>query len=223
MKKIEYFFTNKNDGNLAYHVNDKKENVDENRRKLARKYSIKLDNLIYMNQVHGNNVEVVNESSPRLIDNCDGLITSSKNLTLMVMVADCIPILMKDEKKGVIAAVHAGRNSTFLKIVQVTVKKMIEEFSCNPFDIEVIMGPSIQKCCYEVNKELKNIVEKNFSEEFINGNNIDLQGINTMLLKELGIRNISISNICTKCSNEPYFSFRKEKSCGRFSGLITIK
>lgn len=223
MKKIEYFFTNKNDGNLAYHVNDKKENVDENRRKLARKYSIKLDNLIYMNQVHGNNVEVVNESSPRLIDNCDGLITSSKNLTLMVMVADCIPILMKDEKKGVIAAVHAGRNSTFLKIVQVTVKKMIEEFSCNPFDIEVIMGPSIQKCCYEVNEELKSIVKNSFSEEFINGNNIDLQGINKMLLNELNIRNISISNTCTKCSGEPYFSFREDKTCGRFSGLITIE
>ncbi|MCG3682664.1 peptidoglycan editing factor PgeF [Aliarcobacter butzleri] len=220
---VKYFFSDKTDGNLAYHVDDIKENVDKNRQKLALKYDYKNEDLSYMNQIHSANVVVVDENSPKYIDNCDALITKTKNLPLMVMVADCIPILMFDEVKGVIAAIHAGRNSTFLKISEITSKKMIEDFSCKTENIKVIMGPSIQKCCYEVNDELKNIVEKSFGKEFVIGNNIDLQGINKKLLENLGIKNIEISSICTKCSNKPFFSYRKEKNTGRFAGVITFK
>ncbi|WP_419671460.1 peptidoglycan editing factor PgeF [Aliarcobacter butzleri] len=220
---VKYFFSDKTDGNLAYHVGDIKENVDKNRQKLALKYDYKNEDLCYMNQIHSANVVVVDENSPKYIDNCDALITKTKNLPLMVMVADCIPILMFDEVKGVIAAIHAGRNSTFLKISEITSKKMIEDFSCKTENIKVIMGPSIQKCCYEVNDELKNIVEKSFGKEFVIGNNIDLQGINKKLLENLGIKNIEISSICTKCSNKPFFSYRKEKNTGRFAGVITFK
>ncbi|WP_323596697.1 peptidoglycan editing factor PgeF [Aliarcobacter butzleri] len=220
---VKYFFSDKTDGNLAYHVGDIKENVDKNRQKLALKYDYKNENLCYMNQIHSANVVVVDENSPKYIDNCDALITKTKNLPLMVMVADCIPILMFDEVKGVIVAIHAGRNSTFLKISEITSKKMIEDFSCKTENIKVIMGPSIQKCCYEVNDELKNIVEKSFGKEFVIGNNIDLQGINKKLLENLGIKNIEISSICTKCSNKPFFSYRKEKNTGRFAGVITFK
>lgn len=220
---VKYFFSDKTDGNLAYHVGDIKENVDKNRQKLALKYDYKNEDLCYMNQIHSANVVVVDENSPKYIDNCDALITKTKNLPLMVMVADCIPILIFDEVKGVIAAIHAGRNSTFLKISEITTKKMIEDFSCKTENIKVIMGPSIQKCCYEVNDELKNIVEKSFGKEFVIGNNIDLQGINKKLLENLGIKNIEISSICTKCSNKPFFSYRKEKNTGRFAGVITFK
>ncbi|MCT7574211.1 peptidoglycan editing factor PgeF [Aliarcobacter butzleri] len=220
---VKYFFSDKTDGNLAYHVGDIKENVDKNRQKLALKYDYKDEDLCYMNQIHSANVVVVDENSPKYIDNCDALITKTKNLPLMVMVADCIPILMFDEVKGVIAAIHAGRNSTFLKISEITAKEMIENFSCKTENIKVIMGPSIQKCCYGVNDELKNIVEKSFGKEFVIGNNIDLQGINKKLLENLGIKNIEISSICTKCSNKPFFSYRKEKNTGRFAGVITFK
>ncbi|KLE05028.1 peptidoglycan editing factor PgeF [Aliarcobacter butzleri] len=220
---VKYFFSDKTDGNLAYHVGDIKENVDKNRQKLALKYDYKNEDLCYMNQIHSANVVVVDENSPKYIDNCDALVTNKKNLPLMVMVADCIPILMFDEVKGVIAAIHAGRNSTFLKISEITAKEMIENFSCKTENIKVIMGPSIQKCCYEVNDELKNIVEKSFGKEFVIGNNIDLQGINKKLLENLGIKNIEISSICTKCSNKPFFSYRKEKNTGRFAGVITFK
>ncbi|MGE0050752.1 MAG: peptidoglycan editing factor PgeF [Arcobacter sp.] len=221
-QKILINFTTTQDGNLAYHVGDIKENVDKNRENLAIKLNFKNENLVYMNQVHGNNVQIVDEKSPKLIDNCDGLITNSKNLPLMVMVADCIPILFYDEIQGVIAAVHAGRNSTFLRIAEITAKKMIENFSCKVEDIKVIMGPSIQKCCYEVSDELLKIVKTSFGEEFCIDKNIDLQGINKMLLENLGIKNIEISNICTKCSNKPYFSFRKNPKTGRFAGIISI-
>lgn len=213
-------FTNIEDGNLAYHVNDDKQNVDRNREVLAKKLGYKHEDLVYMNQIHGNNVVIVDENLPKFIDQADAIITASKNLPLMVMVADCIPILIHDKNKNVIAAIHAGRNSTFLKIAQITVQKMIENFDCQVKDIEVFMGPSIQKCCYEVNEELENIVKTSFGQEFVSDRYIDLQGINKNLLNEIGIKNIKISDICTKCSNQPYFSYRKDKNCGRFAGII---
>lgn len=222
MHNIFYTFTTTEDGNLAYHVPDKKENVDKNRVNLSKKHGFDIENLIYMNQVHGNNVVIVDKNSPRLIDNCDGLITKDRDLILMVMVADCIPILFMDRVEGVVAAVHAGRNSTFQKIAEVTAKKMIDELNCKCDNIEVVLGPSIQKCCYEVNQEMADIVKTSFGEEFVNGRNIDLQNINKKQLNQLGILNITISNTCTKCSNEPFFSYRLDKQCGRFIGLTSV-
>jgi len=220
--KIIYDFTTTKDGNLAFHTTDDEQNIIKNRQKLAQKMGYNYEKLIYMNQIHSNNVQIVDENSPKLIENCDAIITNSKNLPLMVMVADCIPVLLFDEKRQVIAAVHAGRNSTFLKIVQITAQKMISKFSCKPKDIKAVLGPSIQKCCYEVSSELTLIVKNSFGVEFVNNRNIDLQGINNKLLNEIGIKNIEISPICTKCSNKPYFSHRKDKNTGRFAGVIFI-
>ena len=114
--KVKYFFSDKKDGNLAFHVEDNEINVIKNRKNLALKLGYNYEDLVYMNQIHSSNIIVVDENSPKLVDNCDSIITRSKNLPLMVMVADCIPILMFDDKKGIIAAIHAGRNSTFLEI-----------------------------------------------------------------------------------------------------------
>jgi YfiH family protein len=219
---IKYFFSDTNDGNLAYHVLDFKENVDKNRENLALKWGYNNQDLVYMNQTHGNNVVIVDENSPKIIDDCDAIITNTKNLPLMVMVADCIPILLFDEKVGVIAAIHAGRNSTFLEIAKKTADIFIEKFSSKPENISAILGPSIQKCCYEVNEELANIVKNSFGKEFVKQNHIDLQGINKKQLNIIGIKNIEISTICTKCSDKPYFSYRKDKKTGRFAGIIEL-
>ena len=120
MNQVKYYFSTIEDGNLSYLVDDLKQNVDKNRQTVANIMEYKDEDLVYMNQVHGNNVQIVDKNSPKIIENCDGIITKEKNLPLMVMVADCIPILFFDEIQGVIAAVHAGRNSTFLKIAQIT-------------------------------------------------------------------------------------------------------
>jgi len=222
MKDILAIFTDISDGNLAYHVGDDKTNVDNNRKALAKKYGYRYKDLVYMNQVHGNNVQIVNHESPRLIDNCDGLITNENDLPLMVMVADCIPILLHDEKEGVIAALHAGRNSTFQKIVQVALDKMKENFGCKAENIKAILGPSIQKCCYEVSDDLRNIVENSFGNEFILDKNIDLQGINKSILEQNGVKNIEISKICTKCTGTNHYSYRKDPKTGRFAGVIKL-
>ena len=221
--RVFYTFTDENDGNLAFHVEDNEINVIKNRKNLALKLGYNYEDLVYMNQIHSANIIVVDENSPKLVDNCDSIITRSKNLPLMVMVADCIPILMFDSKQGVVAAIHAGRNSTFLEIAKKTAEVFIEKFSSNPEDINVVFGASIQKCCYEVSEDLSKIVENSFGKEFVKNNYIDLQGINKKQLNDLGIKNIEISNICTKCGDKPYFSYRKDKKTGRFAGIIILK
>ena len=221
--RVFYTFTDENDGNLAFHVEDNEINVIKNRKNLALKLGYNYEDLVYMNQIHSANIIVVDENSPKLVDNCDSIITRSKNLPLMVMVADCIPILMFDSKQGVVAAIHAGRNSTFLEIAKKTAEVFIEKFSSNPEDINVVFGASIQKCCYEVSEGLSKIVENSFGKEFVKNNYIDLQGINKKQLNDLGIKNIEISNICTKCGDKPYFSYRKDKKTGRFAGIIILK
>ena len=221
--RVFYTFTDKNDGNLAFHVEDNEINVIKNRKNLALKLGYNYEDLVYMNQIHSANIIVVDENSPKLVDNCDSIITRSKNLPLMVMVADCIPILMFDSKQGVVAAIHAGRNSTFLEISKKTAEVFIEKFSSNPEDINVVFGASIQKCCYEVSEDLSKIVENSFGKEFVENNYIDLQGINKKQLNDLGIKNIEISDICTKCGNKSYFSYRKDKKTGRFAGIIILK
>ncbi len=220
--KIKQLFTTTNDGNIAFHVTSNHQEVIKNRETIASKYDFNINNMRYMEQTHGDNVYIITKNSPLCISDCDAIITNEANIPLMVMVADCIPILMFDNKKGVIAAIHAGRNSTFLKIVPKTALIMMEKFDCKANDIKAIFGPSIHKCCYEVNEELRNIVRSSFGKEFIVGQNIDLQGINEMLLNKIGINNVERTEICTFCSSKKYFSYRLNKNCGRFAGIIEL-
>jgi len=221
--KLLALFTEVSDENIAYHVTEDKIGVDKARENLAKKYNFPLENLQYMDQIHSNLVQTIScETNPQT---CDGLVTNRLNTPLMVMVADCIPILFSDNVKNVIAVAHAGRVGTFEKIALNTIKKMKSEYNSNLKDIEIILGPSIQKCCYEVNEEMVQFVKENFGEEFIQNRNIDLQRINKKQLLNVGIKekNISIKPICTKCSNEAYFSYRNDKTCGRFAGLVMLK
>jgi YfiH family protein len=216
-------FTTTHDKNLAYHVTKDKVQVDIARKNLSIKHNFDIKSLKYMDQVHGNDVKIVKKDQN--LYKCDALVTNLKNTPLMVMVADCIPILFEDKTTNTIAVAHAGRNGTFLNISSNVINTMVTYFNCDTNNIKVELGASIQKCCYEVSNEMVNIVEKNFSSDFTNGRYIDLQAINKMQLIDCGIKeqNISISNICTKCSNEPYFSYRKDSSCGRFAGIIMLK
>ena len=220
--KILTIFTNKEDKNLAYHIAKDDYSVDLMRENLAKKYNFDHLNLQFMEQIHSNIVKVV--SNKTNVQTCDALITDKVNTPLMVLVADCIPILLYDHTKKVIGVAHAGRAGTFENISANTIEKMIEVYSCDPKDIEVVFGPSIEKCCYEVSEELAKKTKDLFGSDFVFGRNIDLQGINKKQLLEAGIlqENITIEKICTKCSNEPYFSYRKDKNCGRFAGVIMM-
>lgn len=137
-----------------------------------------------MEQIHSNIVKTISSTNPQ---KCDALVTNKPNTPLMVMVADCIPILFYDNVKRVIAVAHAGRVGTFENISSNTIDKMIQQYNCDVKNIEVELGPSIQKCCYEVSQELAKLTQESFGDKFVNGRNIDLQAINKKQLLNKGI------------------------------------
>ena len=75
MNQVKYYFSTTEDGNLSYLVDDLKQNVDKNRQTVANIMEYKDEDLVYMNQIHGNNVQIVDKNSPKIIENCDGIIT----------------------------------------------------------------------------------------------------------------------------------------------------
>ena len=208
---MNYFFTDVSFGNLALHVEDNPLFVKKNRAKLLSKTGGK--KLIFMQQVHGDKIEIVDKNSKNLI--CDAMITKDKGIALCVMVADCIPVILYDESKNVIAVAHAGRKGSYKGIIKKTILKMCEEFTCKQNDIKVVFGASIKKCCYEVGAEVVGSFEK-FTHKKNGKIYLDLIALNT---KDL--INVKIDDTCT-CCDKRYFSYRRDGTTGRFCGVISI-
>ncbi len=217
--------------NLAYHVNDIKEDVDKNHTQLASCLHYTLDNLVHMNQVHNDKIHIIDEThNYNKIPTCDALVTNKKKVPLMVMVADCIPVLIYDPVKEVIAAIHAGRAGIFKEIIPKTIKKMKKKYSSNSKDMIVSLGPSIHQCCYEVGKEIKEEAEQlgyGYSIQTDRENYyLDLITIGYQQLLDSGIEKDKIekSSYCTACHTDIFYSYRAEdKHCGRFAGIIMLK
>jgi len=226
---ITYAFTTKDSANLAYHVNDNPLHVEINHTNLAKELKYNKDTLIHMKQIHSDLVHIVtkndNFNNP---PTCDALITNKKDTPLMVMVADCSPILFYDDKQKVIAVAHAGRQGAFKNIVKNTIDSFIHNFSSDINSLHVAIGASIGVCCYEVGKEVnyeakklgfKFAIEEKESSYFLN--------ISKILKKQLldcGVKkeNIEISTECTKCECDKYFSYRANHQTGRFAGVIKL-
>ncbi|HIP44385.1 MAG TPA: peptidoglycan editing factor PgeF [Sulfurospirillum arcachonense] len=164
--------------------------------------------LVFMKQTHSDIVEVVDKKW--IQKECDAMITIDKDIALCVVVADCIPVILKDEERGVIGVAHAGRVGSYKNIIKKTMKKMEEEFTCR--DIKVIFGPSIKKCCYEVGAEIISGYEEFTCIE--DGKiYLDLIALNTN-----GLKDVEVSSTCT-CCDENYFSFRRDGTFDRFCGV----
>ncbi|WP_200762943.1 peptidoglycan editing factor PgeF [Nitrosophilus alvini] len=226
---MRYLFTNRHGGyskepystfNLAFHVGDDPKNVEKNRNFL--KTLIKADRIVFMDQVHGDRVVAIDEKNINDIHRCDAVLTHLKDVALCVMVADCNPILLYEPQKEIVAAVHAGRNGTFLGIVQKSVDMMKEFYGCDSSKIMAFIGPSIRKCCYEVSEEIAGVVKKCYGRKYIHNERfLDLAAMNIDQLKSSGLKeeNINLTPVCTCCFKD-YFSYRRDKITGRFAGVI---
>jgi hypothetical protein len=147
----------------------------------------------------------------------------------MVMVADCSPILLYDNKKRVIATVHAGRQGAFKNIVKIVIEKMSKEFGSNPKDIYASIGASIGACCYEVGGEIYDEAKENALEYAMQKREgsfyLDVNKILKKQLIDCGIdeKNIEIFNECTACNKDKYFSYRAQRQTGRFAGVLMLR
>lgn len=227
------------DLNLALHVGDEQTVVLKNRKQLAKNLQISLENFVFANQTHSENIFVVtreNYSSgvfeqASAIKNVDAFVTKEKNIAIAVLVADCVPILLFDKEQKVIAVIHAGWQGTLKEITKKTVEKMIRKFDCQSKNIIVGIGPSIGPCHFEVQEDVFSQFAKVFGDEnktLIKEADklfIDLWELNKQQLLGVGIskENIEIMKKCTVCENEDFFSVRKEKITGRFIAGIMLK
>ena len=217
---------------LALHTNEEPKSIIENRSKLNELFPQM--HFITANQTHSDNITVIKHNHEQgwnnledAIENCDALITNQKNIMLTILTADCVPILLFDPKQQVVAAIHAGWKGTQQAITFKTVEKMQKEFNSNPKDILAGIAPSIGKCCYEVDWNVAQYFEhiENAYDNRGEKQMLDLPHINRLQLIKAGLltKNIEMSNICTACEVDDYFSYRKEGGCsGRFMSMIGL-
>ncbi len=183
---------------------------------LKEEIPIYFSDVFFPKQVHSDRVLFLEKPSFSLTG--DAVVTTSKNLTIGIQTADCLPILVADKNKKIIGAVHAGWRGTLAEILKKTLKKILS-LGIDPKDILIAIGPHIQACCYEVGRDLLELLPNNFkTSPFLNKNGnsyyLNLSLLNLFQAKELGVpeKNIWISPECTSCNSEKYHSFRREKN-----------
>ena len=219
----------------------------ENYKKICRSLGEDYINIVKTNQEHTNNVKTVtNKIKKEFMDinleeynATDGLITNKPNLILSTTNADCILLLFFDPVTKTIANVHSGWKGTLQRISVKAIEKMKNDFRCDPANIICCICPSIRKCHFEVDKEVKDMFEKEFQDIDISNSkdimekqqnkdkwNIDTVLINKIILEKAGLEteNIVDSGLCSVCNSDLIHSFRVEKEgYGLETALISIK
>ena len=191
-----------------------------------------LESIAYINQIHSDIIHVYDNSDEyEFIKNeGDAIVTADKKVAIGAFSADCVPIILADSSKQVVASIHSGWKGTISSITAKTVEKMVLEFGCDVKNIKAYIGPHIRKCCYEISEELKEKFIEAFdnipSNELFNGRNLSMEKCieNDLINCNLNEDNIYSLNLCTYCSKEPLHSYRKsEGSYGRLFAFVFIK
>jgi YfiH family protein len=178
-------------------------------------------NLAILHQIHSDRCVVAGGASGRIGEG-DALLENTPGHVVAVKTADCIPVLLVDERNRAVAAVHAGWRGTEQRIVAKTIARMAQEFSTRPEDLRAAIGPGIGPCCYEVGPE----VAQRFGIETAEPVKLDLAEYNRRQLIEAGVAEdrVYVVRLCTRCLGEDFFSFRREKEqAGRMYSLIGIR
>jgi len=183
----------------------------------------RLEDLALPRQVHSNNVCWMKEAGRP--EQTDAVITDQPGLCVCVKTADCIPILLYDERKRLVAAVHAGWRGTVSRIVQKTIREM---HPVNPTDLHAIIGPGISLEQFEVGDEVYEAFrEAGFPMERIARKDerwhIDLWDANRWLLEQEGVEDIFVEGTCTRTSEDFYSARRETINTGRNYNGIFIK
>ncbi len=225
--------------NLALHTGDQKNDVIANRKRFCQAVGLPFASAVTAEQVHGANIAVVTTADAgrgmtnydEALPKTDALITNVPGLPLMLFFADCVPVLIADPKRKVVAVSHAGWKGTVAAIAKQTVQRMTEEFGCQSADCLVGIGPSIGSCCYEVDDRVISELQRAFSwwARVVKPEGkkwkLDLWQANVQQLLDIGVvrDNIVISNFCTVCNKDLFFSHRAEQGhTGRLGAVIAL-
>ena len=230
--------------NITHYCGDTEEHVAKCRLELCKELGIEDNCLILPRQTHGNKVicidrgftEQSKEEQTALLHGMDAIITDLPQICIGVSTADCIPILLYDDTRNVIAAVHAGWRGTVADIAKECILTMYNSYGCIADNIKVIIAPGISIDAFEVGNEVhETFANAGFPMERIARRypaaqgekwHIDLWEANRLLMVKAGIKeeNIAIAGICTYTNHEDFFSARRLGiNSGRiFNGIMIV-
>jgi YfiH family protein len=223
--------------NMSFREGDEEFRVLQNWDRLATAFAIPMEQFLVVNQVHGDAIFVIKPHgsyfSSRDELNYDAIVTTRANLAICIKTADCVPVSVVDKVKKVIAVVHAGWRGSALGISAKVIELMQNQYRSQPQDILVAIGPSIGRCCYEIDQTTADAFRKqNNHELFLQQGKkkdkwmLDLVEANRSQILEAGIpeSNIEVAGYCTTCNQDMFFSHRGSGGItGRQINFMMIK
>ena len=196
--------------NLTHHRGDSRENVEENLRRLGAAIGFSPENLVLPRQTHTDIVRVVTEAD--------------RGGT-----ADCTPILLHDPVTGAVGAVHAGWRGTAADIAGKAMNAMVAAFGCAPENIHAAIGPNIGRCCFQTDADVPQAMLRTFgqaAQEFIHPQGdkyyVNLKKINALALGRAGVTSIDISEDCTMCQSDRFWSHRVTGAARGSQGAVIV-
>ena len=211
--------------NLGSNRGDEPEKVRENYRRLCELFGVGIDDCAVTKQVHENVVRIVDKGDRHVCMStvpyeADGIVTKEKGLPIICMIADCVPVLLYDGENSVIGAIHCGWRSSVGDILKNSLDAMVS-LGAKPECIHAALGPAIGRCCFETDDDVPQAIEKYlggdteglFDRRADGKTMVDLRAANARRLVQLGVKaeNIDISEECTFCSHDKYWSHRYTK------------
>ncbi|MGR8011090.1 peptidoglycan editing factor PgeF [Streptomyces hypolithicus] len=212
--------------NLGGAVGDDPAAVRDNRERTAKTLGLDPARVVWMNQVHGSDVAVVDGpwGTASAIPPVDALVTGRPGLALAVLTADCTPVLLADPVAGVVAAAHAGRPGMVAGVVPAAVERMIT-LGADPARITAHTGPAVCGRCYEVPAEMRaevaGAVPEAWSQTSWGTPAVDVTAGVHAQLAALGVRDRRQSPVCTLESGD-HFSYRRDRTTGRLAGYVWL-
>lgn len=226
--------------NVGYHVPDEAQSVRANREICVTLTGGKLSDWVVPEQVHSASVAVVGAadrgrgSNPETppVPGVDALVTNAPGVTLVVLSADCVPLLFLDPVRRAVAAAHSGWRGTVSHIAREVLRTLATEYGSQPEDVDVWMGPSVRRCCYEVDDLVAGPVITEFGAKTlipraaVDGKYwLSLQACIRHDLLAAGVTQGHIHDVglCSACKTDMLFSHRAEHGkTGRFMGAVRL-
>lgn len=212
--------------NIAFGATDADANVRRNRQRLAR--ATGLASHRYLHQVHGHAVHVVDttniNSAKAPVLQADALITRNRDVGLVIQVADCQAVLLYDPVQKAVANIHAGWRGSVADIIGHTIRTMQRTCRSRPTDLHAAIGPSLGPCCAEFVNYRTEMPEA-FWPYADTRRHLDFQQISTHQLQAAGVprQQIECSRVCTVCTEEWFFSYRRDRVTGRNGIVIGLR
>jgi YfiH family protein len=211
--------------NLGEHVGDRPGAVAANRQRLATGIGLPARRLVWMEQVHGPTVTVVDGPRLRPVPASDALVTAQPRLAVAVLVADCMPVLLADPVAKVVAAVHAGRVGARAGVLPAALEAM-RRLGARIDEVEVLLGPSACGQCYEVPDQMQADVEARLPGSACRTRRgtagLDLRAGLRRQLAATGVTRVRVDPRCT-IEDPALYSYRRDGVTGRLAALIWIE